>query len=64
MTAKNNDDPQQQVRVLGDIIVIHADGLRREQVRRLASDCYKAMRTIAVIDAYNIAVGRKEQMRD
>lgn len=57
MGDANNIDGK-QVRILGDIIIVHADGLTRKRVRSLALECFKAMRTITNTEAHDAAGGQ------
>ena len=39
MKNKTTDAPQPHARILGDLIIIHAAGLTRRQIHRLAAAC-------------------------
>lgn len=45
-TKDKADAPQ--LRTVGDIIIIHADGLTRKQLRKLAVECFRLMRSMTV----------------
>lgn len=45
--AKDRDDAQ-HVRIIGDLIVIHAEGINRKQIRKLAIECFWLMRSMTV----------------
>ena len=46
----DDNTPKPQVRILGDVMVIHADGMNPELIRRFAMNCLDYMRSIGVID--------------
>lgn len=46
-SAKDRNDAR-HVRIVGDLIVIHAEGMNRKQLRKLAVECFWLMRSMTV----------------
>lgn len=50
MTTADNNHNDMHARILGDVIVINAEGMSREQVKRLARNCVGCMRDMVAIE--------------
>lgn len=46
-SAKDRNDVR-HVRIVGDLIVIHAEGMNRKQLRKLAVECFRLMRSMTI----------------
>ena len=57
-SAKDRNDAR-HVRIVGDIIVIHADGMSRKQLRRLAVECFWLMRSMTVSGSRGRGAGQQ-----
>lgn len=50
MNAIDNSPNDMHARILGDVIVINAEGMSREQVKRLTRNCVGCMRDMVAIE--------------
>lgn len=50
--AKNSADPwhTRHARIIGDLIIVNAEGMDRKMIRRLATECISLMRSLSVIE--------------
>lgn len=50
MSVTDSSPTDMHARILGDVIVINAEGMSREQVKRLARNCVGCLRDMVAIE--------------
>ena len=51
MSVTDSSPTDMHARILGDVIVINAEGMSREQVKRLARNCVGCLRDMVAIES-------------